>query len=345
MGAALWMIMGSRGQKRVLFLLPLVLWISLQTFHLHILPMITRSGRVIVNPWVWFQWVQILILWSLFRDMRSLRREDFKPVWITAGLIGVALSVLMILQALNMDPVLLIGTELFGPIRWLHDNHVVGLMGNSFQAAGCLAVLVPVATSLGWWWAVIPMIGALVLASSTTSLIAGLVGLLSVLWLNGCRRLVAALFCAGLFLSWRSCFYGSSLLADRLTIWAQTFRVWSERFFLEGAGIGTFKLMGIQGPSIATEAPNAVRWAHNEWMQIGAEIGLVGLLLLLIPLSHILLKSARSDNRSTCAFGVLISGLILSLTHIPLHMAPTALILLIALSATIVHLEESPIAN
>ena len=223
------------------------------------------------------------------------------------------------------------------------DNHVIGLMGNPFQAGTALAILLPLMVALAWWIPAGLTVLALLATHSSSAIVAGFAGVLATLWLKGSRLKCGLLLALGLLglLTLPSSYLSFS---GRIEVWQRSFELWTHNFLWQGTGLGTYKMLGITAQSVSPELPNAVRWAHNEWLQIGMEIGLIGLILLLSALSYILLRARRTQALPAEASGILAAGLILSLSSIPFHLAPTAVLLVIALASVIVHLKEVKIS-
>ncbi len=72
-------------------------------------------------------------------------------------------------------------------------------------------------------------------------------------------------------------FQGNNPLWYRLLNWKVAVSIWRDHFFL-GTGLSTF---GILYPQYMPPGANESNYAHNSYLQIGVEYGLVGLLLIL----------------------------------------------------------------
>ena len=349
-GGAIWLaIRGLQGRGKNPLgseraFIPLMLWIVLQTALLHVLPVVQAPGRFHSIPWVWLTFLHLCVLWVWFHDIcESFTEKDFRPIWRVAAGIGTVLSILMLLQSMGIDPIIHIIQGRYKGFQWLMDNHVIGLMGNPFQAGTALAILLPLMVALAWWIPAGLTVLALLATHSSSAIVAGFAGVLATLWLKGSRLKCGLLLALGLLgiLMLPSSYLSFS---GRIEVWRQSFNLWTHNFLWQGTGLGTYKMLGITAQSVSPELPNAVRWAHNEWLQIGMEIGLIGLILLLSALSYILLRARRTQALPAEASGILAAGLILSLSSIPFHLAPTAVLLVIALASVIVHLKEVKIS-
>ena len=300
-------------------------WVVIQMFLQNILPIVTAGSKYGSSMWPWICFLQLIIAFVWFSDASTcLSREDFRKVYRTFSLIGWVLSVHMLLQALNLDPLMWLIQVKYGSVNWIHGNHVVGLMGNPFQAGITLAVLAP-AMAVSGWGALLGFM-ALLCTQSASAILSGSLGILLVLWLSGKRRwavgIVSLLIC-GVFYA-----YQRELLSEngRLAIWELSLKAWATHP-IEGIGIGMYKVLNLIDP---TPPGYALRWAHNEWIQLLAELGLIGgSLAVLWALS--LLRHVR--RLSPVLLGTLVSCLALTPLAIPWHLAPSAVVTLLALAA------------
>jgi hypothetical protein len=313
-------------------------FVCVQMAALFILPAIWARGSLSVPVWPFHIFLFSVLLWTLFKDaVECLSSKDFLFLFRVVGACGAALSLLMIGQFFHLDPVLWLSNQIGMNIKWLHNNHVVGLMGNSFQAACVLAPTVPILAALGWTIPAVLAATALVLSGSASATAAAACGVLATLWLQKKRRgfwlLLSLLLSLPIFLL-RSGFFSFS---GRLEIWNKSLGALLEHPIL-GYGLGTYQLLGITA-STGNGLPNAVRWAHNEWLQIGCELGLIGLGILVCFLTNLIRKGLAKGLPASAA-GALAALWVLSLASIPFHLAPTIVTGLIALAATNVHLAE-----
>lgn len=285
------------------------------------------AGQFILWPILVILHIAIALHWFL-DGIRSADEKDAKVVSCVLAALGGILSIHMLLQALSLDPMIAFMSSGGRTVRWLHDNHMVGVMGNSFQAAACVAVLAPFILSFSPVLFILSLI-VLIAAKSTGALLAAGASAVVYLFLTGKRLLASFLAAAALI----GAFFWvgiPSILYDfsgRLLIWEQSVR-FVKAHPLIGTGIGTYKLLGISVPTLDKSAPNAVRWAHNEFLQTSVEIGLVGAILLILWVCREFLRS----NAQTAAFSAsLVSIAVLSLVNMPLHIAPIACLALINL--------------
>ncbi len=315
-----------------IFLGALLIWIALQTSFLHILPVVQAPGRYVTHPWVWLTYFHLVLLMVWYSDMvRSLKLEDLKPVWSVVGWIGLILSVLMLLQFAGRDPVIFLLERKVGTVRWLHGNHVIGLMGGPFQAGACLAICVPVLVALNRKISLTLAALALLATGSASAIVSAFCGALAVLWTVGKRSLFVSLSFLGIGCALVSHWKGFFSFSGRIPLWTKSIEMWKESFLLQGTGLGTYKLLGITAATANPDAPNTVRWAHNEWIQIGMELGAVGLILFTLFIGSVFLSLWKRPNAIPA--GILVTGAILSVASIPFHLAPVVITLVVSLAA------------
>ena len=136
---------------------------------------------------------------------------------------------------------------------------------------------------------------ALLLTSSRGAWLSALVGL-GVLAAFRCRRrvLVAAIACAGIVVLILAAAHIP--LGDRQAYWNVALEDASEHVVL-GSGAGSFDDYWLEHRPI----PAYVRDAHNLYLETVAELGIVGLALLLVALGTPLVAAARARNRRLVA--------------------------------------------
>lgn len=341
-----WRLSFPPQKKRTLSSFPLAAlfgFICVQTVALFVLPAVGARGSLTVPIWPWIICLHLILILTWFKDaVECLDKDDLAVIWKATALCGTAIAALMILQFLGHDPVLWVASALGMKMRWLHDNHVVGLMGNSFQAACVLAPALPLMLALGWILPAALAAIALFLTGSASATAAAACGSLAVLWLQRKRTLFWSL-CLVLISSaaWTSA-SGFFSFSGRLELWNKSLSALEMSPWL-GHGLGTYKLLGITATT-GNGLPNQVRWAHNEYLQIGVELGLIGLGILVFFLTSLIRREIKSGFDPKAA-GVLVALSVLSVASIPFHLAPTIVMGLIALSETIVTQEENRSEN
>ena len=289
--------------------------------------------------------LHLMVALSWLTDLRrSVRSEDIHfairvMAWLSAGL-----SAYMIFQSVHIDPLIWLIQLKFEKFGWLHQNHVIGLMGNPFQAAGTLAVLTPAVSYLVFqsflqrkkkvFWSVVLAMNlvALCATQSASGLVAGLIGgvlasgkvrtmkAFGILTMASLIGLISILFLAPDWL----------LGHGRIEIWKQSIAQ-LHYYPILGIGLNQFKLIGI------TYLDSQVRWAHNEWIHFSVELGifLTGLLAFYVGREAVKLFRVHFGM-----FGCFISIIILSFLHIPWHLAPILAVTGICLVASHLEIKE-----
>lgn len=320
----------------------LLVGLLLHFFLLFILPIVKAPDKLFQVPWPWMAMFHAMLAISWLTDVRqAVRREDVKWVVKVLAWLGIAIAAHLLVQRMNMDPLLWLIQANFPKFKWLAENHMVGLMGNPFQAAAGLAVLIPFISyrafsQKGWAWKLCLPASLIVcgLCGSLSPLVAALIGsVLASSLINtkhGMLRfaLLLLILLAGLFV------WNPAILFDpgRLEIWKQSIQH-IERHPILGVGLNQFKLLGI------TQTPNvtySVRWAHNEWVHFATELGVFWTAGLA---AYLLFQLKQLFRVHPAMFGCLGSVLILSIFHIPFHLAPTLAVTGICLS--VIHIERS----
>lgn len=143
---------------------------------------------------------------------------------------------------------------------------------------------------------------------------------------------------------------------NRLLIWNTTFGMIKEKPIL-GSGIGSFKMNYLNyqaehlknNPYYAKYYSNA-REAHNEYLQIGAELGIIGLgIFLLIFFIFFLMiikyfNQEKNDRKKIIVFGLslgVICFLIHSLFTFPLHVPALGSAFFMIIGLTVVYIKNS----
>jgi len=220
--------------------------------------------------------------------------------------------------------------------QYLLDGIPYSTFGNKNIFSAFIVLTLPVITALLfnkknsvlWCWAVIIHLLALAATDSRGALLGGLMGFFLFLLLVISRRKIIMGLCLGVsFLLIIVSFQGSLLdvfISDiRFFIWQGTWEMIKSSPFL-GVGGGLFFLrFSLFCPSdyyFQDVAVDATRHAHNEFLQIWAETGIVGLILFLSVvvffLYQIMYRVKREENRE---IALLIKGIISGLVALLVH--------------------------
>ena len=140
-------------------------------------------------------------------------------------------------------------------------NGIVFFFTKSFGALFVLLCLLIVATLL-WLWNKQILTWRWLLKVSSGFLIAGIALLLLIGYFRGQYL-------------WE--FRGNNPLWARLLNWKTAFAIWCEHPFI-GTGLGTF---GVMYPQYMQPGANETQYAHNTYLQFGAERGIIGFILIM----------------------------------------------------------------
>ena len=313
-----------------------------------VLPVVTTPKNLIQTPWPWMAFLHSMVALAWMTDVRRyIRKEDLKfLIQLMAGL-GVFLSTYMVFQFFSIDPLIYIASHTYPGFKWLHGNHVIGLMGGPFQAGAALAVLVPCISYQAFipsqvkmktiLWSIglaISLIACWMTQSSSALMAAGVGSVIASGKIKTVRHWILAILLALSILLFLSINHSQLLLDNgRIYIWKQALPILSHHPFL-GIGLNQFKLLGIS--SIQDNPASYVWWAHNEWVHFATEIGIPFALLLA---AYLAVQARKLSNVHPAMFASFLSVIILSFLNVPWHLAPTLVVTGICLASS--HLEPN----
>ena len=305
----------------------------------------------------------------------ALSQRDRRSIMLVMILVAIAQSSFCVLQRLGLDPLFGHVTETFQGAQM--TQRIIGTIGYQNTVAYYLVVLAPITfyfalsmrkplgriTLLA---ATVMIVYTIVLTRSRGALLAAAFAFLpfALYCLRNRRRMLIALL-AGfvgvtVLVAWTTRMEGDISLTHRLRnalntqspalmqrqlIWKTTTRMIREQP-LKGNGLGSFERDYLDALGATLESPqNAhlhpyalnVKDAHNDYLQMWSEAGLVGLvswLLFLVSVLFALIRQATSKNNqsddpllSLGASGSLLAFLVAGLVSFPLHVTPVAPIL------------------
>lgn len=287
-----WSRVGGVGLVGLALLLPWLTWWRLTTPHPHLAVILTPQWLLVcavllgLSGWIALSdgWAGALIGWLVLRAVPSTTPGTFEVAYLAVlgGLIlvavrqipagwretvrlalvlgGLAQVAYMCGQALGYDPIWMGWQQ--GPAR------VLGTLGNENFAGTYLGILAAIAP---WWALPIFALGLGVAHSAVGTLAAG-IGLLA-----RYRGLWWGWVGIGAWVSWGAWMRGSDLTASLLTRWTAWTRWYAEldwSNFWVGHGLGSWAFYA---------KPVWGEWfmqAHNEYVQLGYEAGIIAVLLL-----------------------------------------------------------------
>jgi hypothetical protein len=248
----------------------------------------------------------------------------------------------------------LIGIEMMAmTVYQMTTGHFIGAMNNPAQDGCLLLCMYPIALIREKApWHIHASVGAFILATGSSTALAywglmmGMWFILSAPVLNFRSRVALSAFgCMSVAFVGHMAL-GSELLNSngRFNLWQKLYFYWNHigTYRLVGTGLGTFSLYG-QGIQLQGMIPGTMMdvfpWAHNEFLQIGFELGLIGLLLTILVYGLMILRGVslyrKGDPRtdSWLLIAVVIFGGT-SLTQMNLRFPATTLVLLFLLTLT-----------
>ena len=111
---------------------------------------------------------------------------------------------------------------------------------------------------------------------------------------------------------------GLASTSDRVSEWHAAFDQWRSSFWV---GVGPDKVLHLKSP------PGSYAYfAHDEFLQIAAGAGIVGVLLLLLALGAIAMTVRRTDTLSSCAAGAVVAFAAAALLDFDWHLAALGLV-------------------
>lgn len=305
-------------------------------------PVIKSPGLLMQSPWPWLGLLHIVVAVAWLTDLRRLiRRDDVRFAVRIMAFLGVALAAYMVVQKLNMDPLMAYVQHKYPNFRWLDPNHVIGLLGSPFQAGASLAVLVPAVAfqaKESWVWRILLCLCLFScwITGSISSFLAALIGSIAASGIITSRKKLIGSLAGGLALLALAYLVKPDIFQEhgRLSIWTQAIPSIQAHPFL-GIGLNRFKELGIH---VFDGNAYSAWWAHNEVVHFATELGIPLCLALFAYLGRELVLLHRTH---LALFGCLTTVLILSFFHIPFHLAPTLAVTGLCLAASQLELKRS----
>lgn len=328
-------ILFRRRLHRTAALLPLGAIAASQVLSL-VIPPITEDGASQVVLWL----AVVAVYWvSSAADTETLDASLF-AVLVALAFIGLyqALNYWLRVDASSLPPRL-------GSTLWNPNNLAFAML-----LGGALSLL------RRRWWALVVFVAALVLTGSLTSFIAGLLGLVTYLLIAGFReirwrRILPVAVPAGLVLAVLA---GLQLvrrlnrqlevtsLDQRLDLWRVATDMFAQRP-LVGMGPGSFKEIYFQTGLVVPG--ETLQHAHNLYLHVAAETGLIGLLALgWLALAGVLATAAawrRGERRNAAAGAALFVMLAVHGTLDYVYWIPSVVLLTLWTARVLFHEEPA----
>lgn len=222
-------------------------------------------------------------------------------------------------QYFGKDP-LFIGPPNMGPL-----DAIIGFMRVKAHLATLAAIISPLLIGFSPWLLLLAL--PLIAVGNSSAAVAAFVascGLYA--WLKLPRRLFW-LVCTGVILC--GFFYifkydaPGGDFGHRFEVWQMTLDRTLHSNPLIGNGIGSFAKWAPHTAQATTQEPLIWLWAHNEYLQAFYEIGIIGILIIVMIIRKLVLDFIRhKDNYHVqILFLPVLSILIISFLHFPFHLA------------------------
>jgi len=294
----------------------------------------------IFNP-SWFYWIPIgiipffmfglyylLSVW--FRQVCNWKWQELQSLYLQFWLGGLYVAVIVIIQQVDWP---VINESIFGKIfqfyndfRWQSEKSVrsVGTSGNSNLAAALLicfalmsiyamSVLQKIWQKMGAFATFIVFCGAIWCTGSRGAWVGLIIGLIVQVWMTGHRMPTVALSLAILGVVFffpevipRKDTLGSTI-RERIEVWSTAFEIFKENWLL-----GTLPLHF--GQIFAKKAGFYVYHAHNVFLGIASEYGIIGLTLFLVLVFMTIRRARRWRKVANQKEEKRLAGMLLSQT-------------------------------
>ncbi len=242
------------------------------------------------NLWAWKPTLAITIFMLMILTISSLhlRLRDRRLMLSIMTWAGVVMSGYVFMQFFGVDQFCIQKPD------WYWPNRIGGTMGNRTVVSPFIAMVIPLAIYLRRWWQAVIMFIAVAMCHGQMAVGAMVVSLLFLLGTRGRRRAmvtagVLVVMSLTLVIGYAFSERGRGFIDDsgRFPAWKATLEDWRQpspesapySHALTGLGVGSFSYVFHQQHDGEFNKP--FRHAHNEYLQVLYEMGIIGLVLML----------------------------------------------------------------
>lgn len=241
-----------------------------------------------------------------------------RSIGISFLILALMNTVFILLQSVNKDPIF----QSINPSA-MPQVDVTGLMGAKYALGAVSALSIPFIYSIHPVLCVF-LVPLFIISKSSTSVIAGIVAFLFLLWhQNRSRAIVISILLLLAGSAYVLMFdMPTGGFSQRLNVW------WAAIHLLRGdiwfgCGLGGWKLLNVMTTQETSQELKYWSWMHNDFLQLWAEGGILAMTLLYFYFKRIFFYVKSSVLKEDFQFRVCISALlaliIISFFHFPFH--------------------------
>ena len=317
------------------------------------------------NPNTFNQFIMVMLFVFFYQSIKNkLELQHYRLILNTICIIGIIQVLMQIAQCFNWWLVLYPKGYFHKPLtiqnfsienKYLggfiinlkqgfqsYKHYITGFFGNTGDASIFLALVFPAFFRKKWRWFIPLILIGLLLTRALSGIFASFIAILYfiVFAVKKYRYKLAILF--SLFCVWIYQFIGTTKalfsFSGRLPVWKEIWQYMITQRPIIGCGLGQFQVdfpaiqKAINSPMLYESAPRGHRWywslAHNEYIQLWAELGTIGMVILAGYIVYTLNngRKARSHTQKILFAGIL-SGMAVSVVNFPMHLTIGLLIL------------------
>lgn len=288
------------------------------------------NGVVFSSPWLWQSALFVLVFFLLYVSItgQKFTAYDIYPLFQAVVWLGVVLSLFIFAQKMGLD-------QWFSLTSHINAAHVPSkvcgaTLGHPLYAGTFLAIMVPLSVYLRRWVAAVIIVTAIIVTQSQMAIVSLVMSMFSYLAFTSKKRLIlltilgVCLSACLVFLYFTSpkvkAFVGDS---GRFTTWETVVKNFNappvkevkKTYAITGAGLGSFPVM--------FHKTHGGHWlhAHNEYLEITYEIGIAGLLLLIMAFIGVF-KGMNFTEYHACLYACIVASMVTAIGLFNWHFGP-----------------------